>query len=178
MTIRDIHILGSPVLRHRAEEIEAVDDEVRALVEDLFDTMAAASGVGLAANQIGVTRRVAVINAEGQTFAMINPRIVEADGREIKEEGCLSIPDAFAEVTRPGRIVLEALNETGETIRLDVSALVARAVQHELDHLDGVLFIDHLSPLKRQLLVSRWKKDHRNEPLTRTPRPEAPEEND
>ena len=103
MAIRDIHMLGSPVLRHRAEEIAAVDDEVRALVDDLFDTMAAASGVGLAANQIGVTRRVAVINADGQTFAMINPRIVEADGRDGKEEGCLSIPDAFAEVTRPER---------------------------------------------------------------------------
>ena len=171
MAIRDIHILGSPVLRHRAEEVDVVDDAVRALVDDLFDTMAAASGVGLAANQIGVTRRVAVINAEGQTFAMINPRIVEATGRDSKEEGCLSIPDAFAEVGRPERVVLEALNEDGEPIRMDVSALVARAIQHELDHLDGVLFIDHLSPLKRQLLVSRWKKDHRNEPLTRTPVP-------
>jgi peptide deformylase len=175
MAIRDIHILGSPVLRHRAEEIDVVDDEVRALVDDLFDTMAAASGVGLAANQIGVTRRVAVINAEGQTFAMINPRIVEASGRDTKEEGCLSIPDGFAEVTRPERVVLEALDEDGEPIRMDVSALVARAIQHELDHLDGVLFIDHLSPLKRQLLVSRWKKEHRNEPLTRTPVPEDPQ---
>ena len=177
MSIRDIHILGSPVLRRRAEDVPVVDDEVRALVEDLFDTMAAASGIGLAANQVGVARRVAVINADGQTFAMINPRIVEADGRDSKEEGCLSIPDAFAEVSRPERIVLEALNEDGEPLRLEASALVARAVQHELDHLDGVLFIDHLSPLKRQLLVSRWKKEHRNEPLTRTPRPEEPEEN-
>ena len=178
MTIRDIHILGSPVLRHRAEEVDVVNDDVRALVEDLFDTMAAASGVGLAANQIGVTRRVAVINADGQTFAMINPRIVEATGRDSKEEGCLSIPDAFAEVARSERVVMEALNEAGELIRMDVSALVARAIQHELDHLDGVLFIDHLSPLKRQLLVSRWKKDHRNEPLTRTPVPEEPEEDE
>lgn len=174
MAIRDIHLLGSPVLRHRAEEIAVVDDEVRALVEDLFDTMAAASGVGLAANQIGVARRVAVINAEGQTFAMINPRIVESSGRDSKEEGCLSIPDAFAEVSRPERVILEALDEEGQPLRLDVAALAARAIQHELDHLDGVLFIDHLSPLKRQLLVSRWKKDHRNEPLTRTPVPEEP----
>jgi len=176
MAIRDIHILGSPVLRQRAEEIDVVNDEVRALVDDMFDTMAAASGIGLAANQIGVARRVAVINADGQTFAMINPRIVESSGRDSKEEGCLSIPDAFAEVARPERVVLEALNESGEAIRMDVSALVARAIQHELDHLDGILFIDHLSPLKRQLLVSRWKKDHRNEPLTRTPVPEEPEE--
>ncbi|HEY3934182.1 MAG TPA: peptide deformylase [Gemmatimonadales bacterium] len=174
MAIRDIHILGSPVLRHRAEEIVTVDDAVRQLVDDLFDTMAAANGVGLAANQIGITQRVAVINAEGQTFAMINPRIALAEGRDTKEEGCLSIPDAFAEVTRPERIVLEALNESGEPFRLEAAALVARAVQHELDHLDGVLFIDHLSPLKRQLLVSRWKKEHRNDPLTHTPVPEEP----
>ncbi len=172
MAIRDIHILGSPVLRQRAEEVVVVDDEVRALVDDLFDTMAAASGIGLAANQIGIARRVAVVNADDQTFAMINPRIVESTGRDTKEEGCLSIPDGFAEVTRPERVVLEALNEEGEPIRMDVSALVARAIQHELDHLDGVLFIDHLSPLKRQLLVSRWKKEHRNEPLTRRPVPE------
>ncbi|HEY4099402.1 MAG TPA: peptide deformylase [Gemmatimonadales bacterium] len=178
MAIRDIHILGSPVLRHRAEEIAEVDDELRQLVDDMFDTMAAASGVGLAANQIGITRRVAVINADGQTFAMINPRIAEAEGRESKEEGCLSIPDAFAEVTRPEKIVLEALNESGEPFRLEASGLVARAVQHELDHLDGVLFIDHLSPLKRQLLVSRWKKEHRNDPLTRTPVPEEPKEDE
>lgn len=174
MAIRDIHILGSPVLRHRAEEVEIVDDEVRALVEDMFDTMAAANGVGLAANQVGVTRRVAVINADGQTFAMINPRIVESGGKDTKEEGCLSIPDAFAEVTRPERAVLEATDEQGVEFTMEVSGLTARAVQHELDHLDGVLFIDHLSPLKRQLLVSRWKKEHRNEPLTRTPVPEEP----
>ncbi len=174
MAIRDIHVLGSPVLRRRAEDIAAVDDQVRALVEDLFDTMAAASGVGLAANQIGVTRRVAVINAEEQTFAMINPRIVESDGRESAEEGCLSIPDAFAEVARPGRVVLEALDEDGQPFRMEASGLVARAIQHELDHLDGVMFIDHLSPLKRQLLVSRWKKDNRNEPLTRKPGSEEP----
>lgn len=177
MAIRDIHLLGSPVLRHRADEIAAVDDEVRALIDDLFDTMAAASGVGLAANQVGVARRVAVINADERTFAMINPRIIEAAGREGKEEGCLSIPDAFAEVNRPEHIILEALNESGETFRLEAGGLVARAVQHELDHLDGVLFIDHLSPLKRQLLVSRWKKEHRGDPLTRTPVPEEPKAN-
>jgi len=117
---------------------------------------------------------VAVINVDGQTFAMINPRIVEADGTDSQEEGCLSIPDLFAEVTRPDRIVLEALDEDGQPMRLELSALPARAVQHELDHLDGIMFIDHLSVLKRQMLVSRWKKDHRNEPLTRTPVPEDP----
>ncbi|HEX3927661.1 MAG TPA: peptide deformylase [Gemmatimonadales bacterium] len=174
MAVRDIHILGSPVLRRRAEEIDVVDEEVRAFVEDLFETMAAANGVGLAANQVGVARRVAVINAEGQTFAMINPRVSEPAGEDTKEEGCLSIPDAFADVTRPERLVLEALDEHGAPFRLEAGGLVARAIQHELDHLDGVLFIDHLKPMKRQLIVTRWKKEHRGDPLTRTPQPEEP----
>jgi len=172
MAVRAIHLYGSPVLRQRAEEIAAVDADVRELVNDLFDTMAMANGVGLAANQIGVALRVAVINAEGQTFAMINPRVLDPAGTDTKEEGCLSIPDAYADVTRPDQIVLEALDEDGAPFRLEASGLVARAVQHELDHLDGVLFIDHLKPMKRQIVVSRWKKDHRGEALTRVPQPE------
>lgn len=178
MAIREVHVLGSPVLRQRAEEIAAVDDNLRALVDDMFDTMAAFSGVGLAANQVGVARRVAVVNAEGQTITMINPRIVEADGREVKEEGCLSIPEVYGEVTRPGRIVLEALNEDGAPYRLDADGLVARAIQHEIDHLDGILFIDHLSPMKRQLLVARWKREHKGEGLTRLPTPEESAEDE
>ena len=158
MAIRDIHNLGSPVLRRRAEEITAVDDEVRSLIEDLFDTMAAAGGIGLAANQVGVARRVAVINVEDRTFAMINPRIIAAEGRDTREEGCLSIPDAFAEVTRPERIVLEAQDENGDVMRVEAGALVARAVQHELDHLDGVLFIDHISKLKRDRVIKKFQK--------------------
>ena len=178
MAIRDVHVLGSPVLRQRAEEVAAVDDALRTLIDDMYDTMAAFSGVGLAANQVGIARRVAVVNAEGQTITMINPRIVEADGREVKEEGCLSIPEVYGEVTRPGRVVLEALNEDGAPYRLDADGLVARAIQHEIDHLDGILFIDHLSPMKRQLLVSRWKKEHKGEGLTRAPTPEEPEEDE
>ncbi len=172
MSVLDIHLLGSPVLRQRAVEVTTVDDELRALIDDMFETMGVACGVGLAANQVGVARRVAVINAEGQTFAMINPVIVEEAGKASAEEGCLSIPDAYAEVTRPAEIVLEALDEAGVPFRLQATGLVARAIQHEIDHLDGVLFVDHLSPMKRQLLVTRWKKEHRNEGLTRTPRPE------
>lgn len=172
MAIRDIHLLGSPVLRQRAAEIAALDDGLRALIDDMYETMDAASGIGLAANQIGLLHRVAVINAESQTFAMINPRIVQREGTDTKEEGCLSIPDVYGEVTRPDRIILEARDEDFNEMRLELSGLAARAVQHELDHLDGILFIDHLSPMKRQLLVSRYRKDHRGEPLTRTPKPE------
>ena len=178
MAVLDIHLLGSPVLRQRAAEIPVVDDQVRSLIDSMFETMAVACGVGLAANQIGVARRVAVINAEGQTFAMINPEILAKAGQAAAEEGCLSIPEAFAEVQRSERITLEALDEDGDPFTLEASGLVARAIQHEIDHLDGILFIDHLSPMKRQLLVTRWKKDNRGEGLTRTPRPEESDAKD
>ena len=144
--------------------MDAVDAAVRQLVDDMFETMDASRGVGLAANQIGVTQRVAVIDAEGQRFAMINPRLVEVEGKATAEEGCLSIPDIFADVTRPERVVLEALDAEGKPFRFEAGGLVARAVQHEIDHLDGILFLDHLGPVKRKMLLSRWKKDHKDDP--------------
>lgn len=163
MSLLTLHLLGSPVLRQRSDEIAAVDDEVRRLIEDMFETMDAARGVGLAANQVGVARRVAVIDAEGQRFAMVNPVIVESAGRDTAEEGCLSIPDIYGDVTRPERVILEALDHEGNPFRLEASGLVARAIQHELDHLDGILFLDHLSLMKRQLLLARWKRDHKDD---------------
>lgn len=163
MTIRDLHLLGSPVLRERSPEIAVVDAEVRQLIDDLYETMDAAKGIGLAANQIGVARRVAVVDAEGQRFVMINPVIRLAEGKDTAEEGCLSIPELYADVTRPHRVVLDAMDREGQEFSLEAEGLVARAIQHEIDHLDGILFIDHLSPLKRQLMVARWKREHRGE---------------
>lgn len=160
MSLRDLHLLGSPVLREAGAPVAAVDEEVRRLIADLFETMYAAKGVGLAANQIGVARRVAVIDAEGERLVLVNPRIVETSGKDGAEEGCLSIPEVFAEVTRPERIVLEALDEEGRTYRRELDGLPARAVQHEIDHLDGILFLDHLSPLKRKRILAKWKKEH------------------
>lgn len=163
MPLLPLHLLGSPVLRQRSDEVTAVDDDVRALVASMFETMDAAKGVGLAANQIGVARRVAVIDADGHRIAMINPRVVSAEGRATAEEGCLSIPEVYADVTRPERVVLEALDAEGKPYRLEADALAARAIQHEIDHLDGILFVDHLGPIKRKMLLARWKKDHRND---------------
>lgn len=163
MTLRPLHLLGSPALRTESAAVEAVDASVRQLVEDMFETMDASRGVGLAANQIGVTQRVAVVDAEGQRFAMINPRLVEVEGKATAEEGCLSIPEIFADVTRPERVVLEALDAEGKPFRLEAGGLVARAVQHEIDHLDGILFLDHLGPVKRKMLLSRWKKEHKDD---------------
>ena len=162
MTIRQLHLLGSPVLRQRATPVAVVDDAVRELVDDLFETMRAAKGVGLAANQVGIARRVAVVDVgddDPPPLVLINPRIVTArDERETAEEGCLSIPDLYGDVERALSITLEALDRDGRPYRTDISGFKGRAVQHEIDHLDGVLFLDHLSAVKRGLLLAKWKK--------------------
>jgi peptide deformylase len=172
MAVRDLHLLGSAVLRQQSGPVADVGEETRRLIDDLFETMDAAKGVGLAANQIGVASRVAVVGAEGERLVMVNPVIMSAEGTDRAEEGCLSIPDVYAEVTRPARVVLEALGREGQPYRLEAEGLLARAIQHEIDHLDGILFLDHLSSLKRQLLVSRYKREHRGEGIIKTIRPE------
>ena len=161
MTVHALHLLGSPVLRQRAAPVKRVDEEVRRLVDDLFETMRAARGVGLAANQVGAPRRVAVVDVgddEPPALVLINPTIVERSGSETAEEGCLSIPDIFGDVERAQSIVLEATDRDGRPYRVTVSGFKARAVQHEIDHLDGILFLDHLTAVKRSLLVSKWRK--------------------
>jgi peptide deformylase len=158
VSLRPIHVLGSPVLRERAAEVRAVDEEVRALLTDLWDTMRTADGVGLAANQVGVARRVAVVSVDGQDFALVNPVVVEHGGKAKQEEGCLSIPDLYADVSRPERVVVEAADETGVVRRIEGTGLLARAIQHEIDHLDGILFLDRVGPLKRRRLLAEWQK--------------------
>jgi len=159
VTLRPIHLLGSPVLRERAVEIEQVDDEVRQLVRDLFDTMHADNGIGLAANQVGIARRVAVVQAEeDDAVVLIDPVLVEREGQVKGEEGCLSIPDIFGDVERSARIVVETTTVDNERVRVEATDLMSRAIQHEIDHLEGVLFLDHLSPLKRRMLMKKWKK--------------------
>ena len=161
MSILPIHLLGSPVLREASAPVAEVTEEVRRLVDDMFETMDAAEGVGLAANQVGLALRIAVVDAEGSRFAMINPVIREASGKESEEEGCLSIPDVYAEVTRPERVVLEAIGRDGVPFRIEAGGLMARAIQHEVDHLDGILFLDRLSPMKRRLLVAKYRREHK-----------------
>jgi peptide deformylase len=160
VTLRPIHLLGSPVLRERAAEVEQIDADVRTLVQDLFDTMRADKGVGLAANQIGVARRVAVVDAnDGQPpVVLINATVVEQEGRAVQEEGCLSIPDIYADIARASRVVVETTTLEGRRERVEASELRARAILHEMDHLDGVLILDHVSPLKRRLLLNKWHR--------------------
>jgi peptide deformylase len=163
VSLLPLHLLGSPVLRQRSAEVVQVNDEIRRLVDDMFETMDAAKGVGLAANQVGVARRVAVVDADGERFAMIDPVIIEAEGSATAEEGCLSIPDIYGDVTRPDRVLIEAQDREGNRYRLDATGLKARAIQHEIDHLDGILFLDHLSLIKRQMLLAKWRREHKDD---------------
>jgi peptide deformylase len=156
--ILDIRVLGDPVLRKATTPVEEVTDELRSLISDMFDTMYAAEGIGLAAPQVGRTERITVMDVEGQKFAFINPEIIEREGSIRGEEGCLSIPEVFGDVTRSSRVVVRALNEKGEQIEAEGTELLARCMQHEIDHLDGKLFIDYLSVLKRRSAMSKWEK--------------------
>src|SRR5687768_11234466 len=162
MAIRQVRVMGDPVLRAMAAPVARVTDEVRALIADMFDTMYAEDGVGLAAPQVGVGQRVIVVDPREENiapFALVNPRIVEiGDAVDRAEEGCLSIPGLKEIVERPATVVVEGLDRAGEPVRMAAEGLLARILQHEVDHLDGILFIDRVSPLKRKLLLSKWQK--------------------
>lgn len=164
MSLRDLHLLGSPVLRQRSAMVETVDEEVRELIADLFETMRFCKGVGLAANQVGVARRVAVVETEpGQPHALVNPVVVEAQGFEKAEEGCLSIPDIYGDIERAARVVVEAADENGVRRRIEGVGLLGRAMQHEIDHIDGILFLDRVGPFKRKFLLRQWEKSRKGQ---------------
>jgi peptide deformylase len=157
VSIRPVRIYGDPVLRQKTRDVRDFDDTLRALVADLYETMAAYSGVGLAANQVGVAQRVFVIDAPHEDgthdrFAVVNPVLDQRRGKEKGEEGCLSMPGILEEVSRAASVRLRGLDEHGRPLERVATGFLARAIQHETDHLDGVLFTDRLSPLKRQFL--------------------------
>lgn len=166
MAVLPIRLLGDEVLRTPAEDVEAFDDTLRKLVDDMLETMYHADGIGLAGPQIGLSKRVIVIDIrEGPEeqpntpIALVNARVVEASrDTEKSPEGCLSIPDMEEVVERPFSVTVEASTPEGEPIVLEAEGLFARALQHEIDHLDGILFIDRLSPLKRRMLLKKWRK--------------------
>jgi len=161
MAVRDIRILGDSALRVRCDEVPSIDDEIRQLVDDLTQTMYAADGIGLAAPQVGIPLRVFVYDVREPDIepgVVINPRIVEAGGTIRDTEGCLSIPGLNETVERYAEVVVEGLDREGREIRIEARDLLSRCLQHENDHLDGILFIDRLSPLKRRLLLGKWAK--------------------
>jgi peptide deformylase len=162
MAVMKIEYLGSPVLRKPANEVVEIDESLRILIADMFETMYEAEGIGLAAPQVGVSKRVLVVDVHDEAappFALINPRIVEeGPKREKGEEGCLSIPGVSAPVSRPARVVVEGLDAEGHPVRIEAEGLLSRCLQHEVDHLNGVLFVDHLSPLQRDMVLKRYRR--------------------
>jgi peptide deformylase len=165
VSILDIRVLGDPVLRKPTKPVTEVTDELRRLIADMFETMYAAEGIGLAAPQVGRSERVAVVDVEGKKFALINPEIVSRNGASEKaEEGCLSIPDIYGDVERLPEVTIRALDENGNQYEASGNDLLGRCFQHEIDHLDGKLFIDYLSPLKRRAALAKWEKEKEGYP--------------
>jgi peptide deformylase len=161
MALLDIRVLGDPVLRRETVPVAEVTDDVRRLIDDMFETMDAANGIGLAAPQVGRIERVCVIDIgeEGPgRLALVNPEIVHEEGEVRWEEGCLSIPEIYGEVTRSARVTVRALDRDGRPFEVEGEQLLAVCLQHEIDHLHGKLFLDYLSLLKRRSALAKWEK--------------------
>jgi peptide deformylase len=163
MPPRPIVLYPDPVLLRPTLPVEALDDEIRDLVRDMVETMNRAPGIGLAANQVGVSRRVCIVDLSageepGALHVLVNPIVKATSGSQIDEEGCLSFPDITLEVERPARATVEALDLDGRVRTLEVEGLLARAVLHECEHLDGKTFLQNVSPLKRELVKKRIRK--------------------
>jgi peptide deformylase len=161
--MRQIITYPDPILRRQAEPVNFQDESLSELLEDMQEIMYQDDGVGLAAPQIGVSKRIIVIDGGMGLIQMINPKIIKTgDDREAVEEGCLSVPDIRVTIARPTQITIEGLNEKGEPVCYDVDGLLARIFQHENDHLDGKLIIDYLSSIQRTLLRSKLKQLEKN----------------
>ncbi|MDH5559847.1 MAG: peptide deformylase [Deltaproteobacteria bacterium] len=167
MPILEVLTAPHPFLKIKAKPVEAYDDDLKTLIEDMLETMYESSGIGLAATQVGQDKRLIVIDIEhdhetGESskkpMIIINPKIIDKQGEQIMEEGCLSVPEFRAEVKRYSQITLSYLNENQEQKTLDAEELLAVCIQHELDHLDGILFIDHLPLLKRKMILKKLQK--------------------
>lgn len=158
-----LRFYGDPVLRQRAAEVDQYDANLVRLAETMFEVMYENDGIGLAGNQVGLLQRLIVLDVtlddENRVrMALCNPRLLNKEGEDTAEEGCLSIPDVRADVSRPDVLVVEAETLEGKTVRFEAEGLLARAVQHEVDHLDGVLFVDRISPSRRKMLEGRLRQ--------------------
>ncbi|HZH28584.1 MAG TPA: peptide deformylase [Azospirillaceae bacterium] len=165
MAVLPIVIVPDARLKTKARPVTSIDTRIRRLMDDMLETMYAAPGIGLAAPQVGVLERVVVLDVAdkdepAQPMRMVNPEILWAseDRVILEQEGCLSIPDLYADVARPEQIRMRYLDEKGETREIEADGLLARCIQHEIDHLDGILFIDHLSKLKRDMFLRKMQK--------------------
>ncbi len=164
MAKREILHFPDPRLRNLARPVEEVDEEIRQLVDDMFETMYDAPGIGLAAIQINVAKRVIVVDVsedKSEPLCFINPEILQKEGEESMDEGCLSVPEIYETVTRAEKIRVRALDREGNSFEMDADGLLAVCIQHEIDHLDGKLFVDYLSNLKRQRIRKKLEKQSR-----------------
>ena len=159
MSIKEIITYPDPVLREKSEPVEKIDKDIKQLIEDMTETMYASRGIGLAAIQIGVLRRVILVNVGEGLVVLVNPKILEDEGETQMEEGCLCLPGVMVEVKRSEKVKVKGLNRKGEEIVIHAEGLLARALQHEIDHLKGVLIIDKISKIKRELVTSKLKKE-------------------
>jgi peptide deformylase len=173
MAILPIILSPNPLLKQKSAPVEIIDESIKTLVQDMFDTMYASNGIGLAAVQVGVLKRIIVVDTEwgsaryakegtvsgGNPIALINPRILEhSEQLRDYDEGCLSFPAQYSSVTRPDTITVEYMDIDGETHNLHADGLLSTCIQHEIDHINGVVFVDHLSPLKRDVILRKMKK--------------------
>ena len=166
MALREIRKFPDPVLRRKTDRVTNINGTIERLIDDMVETMHAAPGVGLAANQVGVSVQVAVIDLSTREekerrrplLVIINPEVLSMEGSVVEEEGCLSIPEYAEKVKRAARVKVRAQDRTGKIFELEAEGLMAKALQHEIDHLNGLLFIDRLSPLKKSIFKRRLKK--------------------
>ncbi len=169
MAIRKIIHLPDPRLRQVSKPVETIDNDLQTLIDDMFDTMYDAKGVGLAAPQIGINLRLSVVDVIGdkqQQLVLINPEIIDAKGSKVYQEGCLSVPGAYDDVVRAESVTIRALDRTGQSFEMTASELLGECFQHEIDHLNGKLFVDLLSPLKRSMVRRKMEKFLRQNPKT------------
>lgn len=180
MSLLDIHVLGSPILRQDTERVEQFTPELRRLADDMFDTMDKAKGVGLAAPQVGRRERLAVVEVDDARLVVINPEIIVKEGSVRGEEGCLSMPEMYAEVDRFSRVVVRAQDIDGLWYEVEGTELLGRCLQHEVDHLHGRLFTDRLSLLKRRAVMREWEYEKAKYPklLRVLPVGDVPKERD
>jgi peptide deformylase len=165
MSLLPIRVLGDPILRADTRPVVAVTDDVRRLIDAMFETMHAAKGIGLAAPQVGRTERLAVCEVDEKPIVIINPEIIDKEGRTFKaEEGCLSIPEIYGEVERSVRVTVRALDREGQPFEVEGTELLSRCLQHEIDHLHGRLFIDYLGAFKRRAAMAKWEVEREKYP--------------
>ncbi len=159
MAVRKICVFPDPVLREKTEPVADFEaSSFQEILVDMWDSMVAHDGVGLAAPQIGLSLRLAVVELEGMRYVLANPQVLQTRGEQTGEEGCLSFPGIFEKVTRPGWVKVKAQNEKGEPYEIQVEGFLAKAFLHEIDHLNGVLLVDHLSSIKRSIIKRKLKK--------------------